>query len=106
VAVFASSFMTDSTLSSFDKRRLVMVITKDPEPVLRFIMSELDRGATVIESHGGYSGEDRPTVMCVLTRRQSVDLKRFVGEQQPHSFVIIADAKEVVGKGFKPWKPR
>jgi uncharacterized membrane-anchored protein YitT (DUF2179 family) len=106
VAVFASSFMTDSTLSSFDKRRLVMVITKDPEPVLRFVTNELGRGVTVIESHGGYSGESRPTVMCVLTRRQSVDLKRFIGEQQPRDFVIIADANEVVGKGFKPWKPR
>jgi uncharacterized membrane-anchored protein YitT (DUF2179 family) len=106
VAVFASSFMTDSTLSSFDKRRLVMVITKDPEPVLRFVTNELGRGATVIESHGGYSGESRPTVMCVLTRRQSVDLKRFIGERHPRDFVIIADANEVVGKGFKPWKPR
>jgi uncharacterized membrane-anchored protein YitT (DUF2179 family) len=44
--------------------------------------------------------------MCVLTRRQSVDLKRFIGEQHPRDFVIIADANEVVGKGFKPWKPR
>ncbi|MDR3165364.1 MAG: YitT family protein [Synergistaceae bacterium] len=106
VSVFASSFMTDSTLSSFDKRRLVMVITKDPDPVLHFVTKELGRGVTVIESHGGYSGEDRPTVMCVLTRRQSVDLKRFIGEHQPNDFVIIADANEVVGKGFKPWKPR
>lgn len=106
VAVFVSAFMTDNTLSSFDKRRLVMVITKDPEPVLRFVMNELGRGVTVIGSHGGYSGEDRPTVMCVLTRRQLVDLKRFIGEKQPHDFVIIADANEVVGKGFKSWKPR
>jgi uncharacterized membrane-anchored protein YitT (DUF2179 family) len=106
VAVFASSFMVDSTLSSFDKRRLVMVITKDPEPVLHFVMNELERGATVVESHGGYSGESRPTVMCVLTRRQSVDLKRFIGEKQPHDFMIITDANEVVGKGFKSWRPR
>jgi uncharacterized membrane-anchored protein YitT (DUF2179 family) len=101
--VFASSVMTDATMSSFDRRRLVLVITKKPEPVLDFVMTKLGRGVTLIDSHGGYSGEDRPTVMCLLTRRQSVDLKRFIGENQPSAFMVISEASEVVGKGFKSW---
>jgi uncharacterized membrane-anchored protein YitT (DUF2179 family) len=106
VGVFASSAMTDATMSSFDKRRLVLVITKDPAPALEFVTARLSRGATVIDSRGGYSGESRPTVMCLLTRRQSVELKHFLGEHQPSAFMVVSDASEVVGKGFKSWLPK
>jgi uncharacterized membrane-anchored protein YitT (DUF2179 family) len=106
VSVYASSLAIDSTMSSFDRRRLVLVVTKNPQPVLNFVTAELGRGATIIEAHGGYSGESRPTVMCLLTRRQAVDLKRFIGESQPGAFMVVSDAREVVGKGFKPWKQR
>lgn len=103
VGVYASSVMIDSAISSFDRRRLVFVITKDPEPVVKFITTELGRGATLIDAHGGYSGEERPMLMCLLSRRQAVELKRFVAENQPHSFMVVSEANEVVGRGFKPW---
>lgn len=104
VMVYTSSLMIDSTMSSFDRRSLIYVITKEPDPVVRFVTSELVRGATVIDAHGGYSGEERPIVMCLLTRRQSVDLKRFLSEHQPKAFMVVSDAAEVVGRGFKPWR--
>ncbi len=104
VGVYASSVMIDSAISSFDRRRLVFVITKDPEPVVKFITTELGRGATLIDAHGGYSGEDRPMLMCLLSRRQSVELKRHLAESQPHSFMVVSEANEVVGRGFKPWR--
>jgi len=106
VAVYSSSLAIDNTMSSFDKRRLVLVVTSNPEPVLSYMTNNLGRGATRIESHGGYSGEDRPTLMCVLTRRQSVELKRFLAENQPRAFMVVSEAQEVVGKGFKSWMTR
>jgi len=42
--------------------------------------------------------------MTVLTRRQSVDLKRFLSEKDPDAFIIVSEAAEVVGKGFKSWQ--
>lgn len=104
VSVYAASVGIDNVVSSFDRRRLVFVVTKDPSPAVGFVTSELRRGATLIDAHGGYSGEDRPMVMCLLTRRQSVDLKRFLAENDPNAFMVISDASEVVGRGFKPWR--
>ena len=104
VMVYTSSLTIDSTLSSFDSRRLIYVVTVDTEPVVRFITSELQRGATILDAQGGYSGEERPVVMCLLTRRQSVDLKRFLSEHQPKAFMVVSDAAEVVGRGFKAWR--
>lgn len=104
VGIYASSLMIDNTISSFDRRRLIFVVTRDPEPIVHYITTEIARGATIIDAHGGYSRETRPMVMCLLTRRQSVDLKRFLGENQPQAFMVISDASEVVGRGFKPWR--
>jgi uncharacterized membrane-anchored protein YitT (DUF2179 family) len=62
------------------------------------------RGSTVIDAHGGYSGDSRPMVMCLLTKRQAVELKRFLAEHYPTSFMVVSDASEVVGRGFKSWR--
>lgn len=104
VGVYASSVAIDNVISSFDRRRHVFVITKDLQPVVRFITHELGRGSTIIEAQGGYSGEERPILMCLLTRRQSVDLKRFLAENQPRAFMVVSEASEVLGKGFKTWR--
>lgn len=104
VGVYASSLTIDSTISAFDRRRLILVIAKDTDAVVDYISTELGRGSTIISAKGGYSGEGRPVVMCLLTRRQSVDLKRFLAENQPRAFMVVSEASEVVGKGFKPWR--
>jgi uncharacterized membrane-anchored protein YitT (DUF2179 family) len=104
VMVYTTSLMMGGTISSFDRRSLIYVITKDPDSVVHFVNAELRRGTTIIDARGGYSGEERPIVMCLLTRRQSVDLKRFLSEHQPKAFMVVSDAAEVVGRGFKSWQ--
>lgn len=103
-SIYASSVMIDSTIEAFDKRRQVFVIAKDPCPVVEFISANLGRGSTVLDAHGGYSGDEQKLLICLLTRRQAVDLKRFLAENHPKSFMVVSDASEVVGLGFKPWK--
>ncbi|MDR0616194.1 MAG: YitT family protein [Synergistaceae bacterium] len=104
MGVYTSSLAIDNAISSFEKRRLIFVITNDPQAVIDYISSTLRRGTTVISAHGGYSGSDRPMVMCVLTKRQSVDLKRHLSETQPKAFMVLSDASEVLGRGFKSWR--
>ena len=103
VGVYASSVAIDNVLTSFDKRQHIFVITKEPQPIVDFITHELDRSATVIDAKGAYSGEAHPMLMCLLTRRQSVDLKHFLAENQPKAFMVVSEASEVVGRGFKSW---
>ena len=104
VGVYASSVVTDNVLTSFDRRRLVFIVTRNPEPAVDFIIKELNRGVTMMDSRGGYTREDQPTLMCLLSRRQVVDLKRFLRENDPRSFMVVSSATEVVGRGFKDWK--
>ena len=104
VASYVSGQSIDSVLSSFDKRRLVLIMAKDTKPVVRYISDELRRGSTVLYGEGGFSGEERPTIMCLLTPRQTMVLKRYLAKNHPKSFMVVSEASEVLGKGFKHWK--
>jgi uncharacterized membrane-anchored protein YitT (DUF2179 family) len=104
VSVYANSVVTDGVLSSFDRRRLVLIISRDSDAVARFITQDVHRGVTVLQAKGGYSGEDRPTLLCLLSIRQTVEVKRFLAGHDSRAFMVVTDASEVLGRGFKSWK--
>ena len=104
VGVYASSVAIDNVITSFDKRQHIFVVTKEPQPVIDFITHDLDRSATVMDAKGGYTGGSQTMLMCLLTRRQSVDLKHFLAENHPKAFMVVSEASEVVGRGFKSWR--
>ena len=103
VSIFCNGLVMDNVLRSFDKRRQVFVISSIPEIVSDFVMKELHRGVTLLNGEGGYTKEPRKIIFCLLTPRQSVELKRFLALNDPEAFMVISDATEVVGKGFKSW---
>ncbi len=94
----------DSVVSSFDKRRLVFIITEKTNTVVDYISNELHRGTTLLYGEGGFSGNKRSTIMALLTPRQAMELKRYLAKNHPRSFMVITDASEVLGQGFKRWK--
>ena len=104
VASYVSGQGIDSVLSSFDKRRLVLIMARETKPVVKYISDELNRGSTVLYGEGGFSGEARPTIMCLLTPRQTMVLKRYLAKEHPKSFMVVSEASEVLGRGFKHWK--
>ncbi|EHM10394.1 hypothetical protein TheveDRAFT_1274 [Thermanaerovibrio velox DSM 12556] len=104
VSVYANGVVTDNVLSSFDRRRLVFIVSREHKAITQYIIQEMNRGVTELMGKGGYSGEDRPTLMCLLTPKQAMDLKRFVAQLDPKAFMVISEASEVLGRGFKTWK--
>ena len=104
VMLYTEGIVIDSVLRSFDRRKQLFIVTCKVEKTKKFIIDELGKGATLLWGEGAYSGKDKPVLMSVLTRRQMVELKRFLAENDPSAFVIITDAAEVVGEGFRSWK--
>lgn len=104
VATYISGQTTDSVLSSFDKRRLIFLVTDTPDEIKHYISEELHRGSTALYSEGGFSGEKKQTLMCLLTPRQVMELKRWLAKNYPKSFMAVTEASEVLGKGFKRWR--
>lgn len=104
ISCYISGMTMDSLLSSFDKRKLVFIIASDADAVVSFINKKLGRGCTMLASEGGYSRKGGYTLMALLSQKQAVELKRFLAEHFPGSFMVLTEANEVVGKGFKRWK--
>lgn len=104
VLLYINAWFIDNGLKSFDMRKQVIVIASDPREVKDYLMRELHRGATVLKGEGAFTGQPRDVLLAVLTPRQVVELKRHLAQTDPRAFVILSDASEVVGRGFKQWK--
>ncbi|QTX32513.1 YitT family protein [Aminithiophilus ramosus] len=104
VLLYINAWFIDNGLKSFDMRKQVIVIASDPREVKDYLMRELHRGATVLKGEGAFTGQPRDVLLAVLTPRQVVELKRHLARTDPRAFVILSDASEVVGRGFKQWK--
>lgn len=93
----------DNVTRKFDRRKQAFIITNIPDEVCLFITSR-GKGVTQLEGKGAYTGQPRPVLISLLEPRHVVQLKKFLQEKDPHAFVSICDATEVLGRGFKNWK--
>ena len=100
ITIFLSSKSLDIVLYGFSQSKLCYIITDHSEELKSAILIRLDRGVTSLTGHGGYSGEQKHILMCVIKPRQIVELRSIAKEFDPNAFMIINDAKEVFGEGF------
>jgi uncharacterized membrane-anchored protein YitT (DUF2179 family) len=70
------------------------------------VLEELQRGVTILEGSGAYTGESRPVLYCVVARSEVATLKAIVHEADPLAFMVIGMAHEALGEGFKPLKAK
>jgi uncharacterized membrane-anchored protein YitT (DUF2179 family) len=79
----------------------VLIITSNPEPVTQTILHELERGVTVLEGTGAYTGTERTVLYCVVSRSEVSQIKTLVREADAKAFLVIGQAHEVLGEGFR-----
>jgi len=65
-------------------------------------MVELERGVTILSGTGGYTGEPRDVIYCTVSRMEINRLKILVHDIDPKAFMVIGQAQEALGEGFKP----
>ena len=65
------------------------------------VLTVLERGVTVLEGRGGYTEAGLEVLYCVVARGEVSILKRLVQSIDPQAFVVITEASEVLGEGFR-----
>lgn len=100
VAIFIVTKVSDSIMNGLKFSKVGYVISDQAEEISQRIMSELQRGITGIDITGMHTGARKNMLMCVVSRKQIVELKEIVFEIDPKAFVIVTDANETVGEGF------
>lgn len=84
------------------RQLMALIITGQPEPVAKRIMSDLSRGVTSLSGKGMYTGQDRSVLICALTVTEVHNLKHSVAQEDPGAFVVVSPAQEILGRGFDP----
>lgn len=102
LALFLSSKVIDLVLEGFDYARAAFVVSTKTDKMTDHIYDKMKRGVTILEGHSPYSGEKRPVLMCVITKKETPYFKSMVNEIDKDAFVILTDVFEVLGKGFRP----
>jgi uncharacterized membrane-anchored protein YitT (DUF2179 family) len=104
IALYVSGLVAETTLEGGGTVRTAIIVTREPEMISSHILDELERGVTVLEGTGAYTGTERPVLYCVISRAEVATLKAIVHEADPHAFMVIGVAHEALGEGFRPLK--
>ena len=100
ISVILSGRIADGLIGTFRNAYLAYIISDHYKEIGERILTDLDRGTTLLPGNGMYTGSDRPVLFCAVSRKQAVTLKELVYETDPQAFVILTDASEIRGEGF------
>lgn len=101
VGLYIGGVVTEAVMTGSNVVRVAFIITREPEATAARVIDELGRGVTNWTGKGMYTGEERPILLCVVSRVEVVLLKAIVHEVDPTSFVIVGQAQEAFGEGFR-----
>jgi uncharacterized membrane-anchored protein YitT (DUF2179 family) len=104
IMLFISGIAAEVTTEGPNVVRTAFIITTNPDDVSRLILADLERGVTSLDATGVYTGTKRSMLYCVITRSEVSVLKSLVLEADPDAFIVIGQAHEVLGEGFRPRK--
>ena len=101
VAYFVIAKMIDVVIKGLDESYAVMIVTDEHEAVKSALNDRLGRGVTVLHGAGGYTGDRKEVLYCVVTRLEVDKLKEIVLEKDHRAFVAINAVHDIVGGRFK-----
>lgn len=101
IALYVTTKTIDLVQIGLGRSKMAMIITNKQGEVRECILNKIDRGVTKLSAYGGYTDHERPILMCVVDQTEFTKLKQLVKTIDPSAFVIVMDASEVLGEGFK-----
>lgn len=101
IALYVTSKTIDLVQIGVRRSKNVLIISEKEEDIRQLIFKDINRGVTRLPAVGGYTETDRPVLMVVVDQSQFTKLKQIVKSIDPSAFVIVMDATDVLGEGFK-----
>ena len=100
IDIYASSKVIDLVLIGLTADKACFIISEAWEKVSQRILNDMGRGATLLNGRGAWSKENRPVIMCVVSRNELGSLKKIVQEEDQKAFMFVTEAFEALGEGF------
>ena len=100
ICMYVNSNVTDRVIAGFNKRKAVLIVSDHAEEIARGIMNDIHRGVTFLHGQGAYTQTERDVVFVAVSLTQVAKVKLIAHDADPHAFMIIMSANEVMGRGF------
>ena len=101
IAIFIMGEIIDVFSEGIDFTKMLIIISNKPNEISYEISKEINRGTTMLYGKGMYSKQEKEILLCVASRIEITGIRRIIQSIDPKSFIIITNAKEVIGEGFK-----
>ncbi len=99
--IYISGEIINRIIRGLDLRKMVFMVSNKAPQISDAIIRDLSRGATVIDAKGAYSGAATNMVICAVSNHEFPKLKRLLREIDPTAFIMVTEAGEILGEGFK-----
>ena len=98
-----STTVIDKIMYGAGTRRMLQVISDKAQEISKAIMEETERGATLLDVRGAYTGDPHQMLMCVCSKVEVFQARRIINRIDPDAIVMLSTVDEVYGEGF--WEP-
>ena len=101
IAIYLYGKLIDVVFEGVYYTKLLFIISDKNEEIAKKIVKEVERGVTGLYGKGMYSHNDKLVLICAATRGDIIKIKTIAKEVDQKCFIVVANAREVLGKGFK-----
>ena len=101
LGIYIMGKVLDAFVEGINFAKMLLIISPKWEEISNRINKEIRRGTTSLYGEGMYKREERKILLCVMSRLEIREARKIVEEVDPSAFMIITNAREVYGEGFK-----
>lgn len=106
VTIFVSTKVIDFVLEGGSGDKLIFILSEHHHDIRNFILEDLSRGGTYIHAAGMYTNAPKEMIFVVISRREMPLLQDRVRQSDPQAFMIVVNAHETLGDGFKTFQEK
>ena len=101
LGVIINSYIIDSAIEGVNICKEVIIISSKSSEIKKYIMKELERGATIYKAEGAYTSKTKEVITTVVNSRQFINLKIYIQSIDKEAFVTVKNVHETLGEGFE-----
>jgi uncharacterized membrane-anchored protein YitT (DUF2179 family) len=104
IAIYITGRAVDLILEGANYNKALIIISDEHEKIRDKIVIDLERGGTYLKGVGMYTNSEKSIIFTVVSRREVAILEEQIASIDPHAFITIMDASEILGEGFRSLK--
>jgi uncharacterized membrane-anchored protein YitT (DUF2179 family) len=97
---YVTARVTDVVVMGLSQRKAVIIVSQRWQEIVDRVLVEINRGATLLQGQGAYSGQTEQVIYTVVTLAQLPQLKALVLRVDPEAFLVVSETSEVMGRGI------